>query len=68
MSGVPPSTVVIIGGGYAGRNAAQVALGMGARIIILDVNMARLRELTEIFGGHVETLMSNSLNIAMAVI
>lgn len=67
VPGVPPCTVAIIGGGCVGRNAAEVALGMGARIIILDVNAARLQELMELFGGHVETLMSNPSNIAMAV-
>lgn len=67
LSGVPgveSAEVVIIGGGTVGTNAAKVAVGMGARVIILDLNAKRLAYLDDIFGGRVMTLMSNSYNIA----
>lgn len=67
LSGVPgvrKGHVVIIGGGVAGTNAAKIALGLGARVTILDVNINRLKELDTEFSGQVETLMSNSFNIA----
>ncbi|AEM78179.1 alanine dehydrogenase [Thermoanaerobacter wiegelii] len=67
VPGVEPAEVVIIGGGTVGTNAAKVAVGMGARVTILDVNPARLAYLDDIFGGRVTTLMSNSFNIAQSV-
>jgi alanine dehydrogenase len=67
VSGVPPATVVVIGGGIAGTNAAQVALGLGARVIIADINVNRLRYLSEVLHGRFETLASNPYNIANAV-
>lgn len=67
VPGVEPAEVVIIGGGTVGTNAAKVAVGMGARVTILDVNPARLAYLDDIFGGRVTTLMSNSFNIAESV-
>ncbi|MGI1690558.1 alanine dehydrogenase [Thermoanaerobacter uzonensis] len=67
VPGVEPAEVVIIGGGTVGTNAAKVAMGMGARVTILDVNPARLAYLDDIFGGRVTTLMSNSFNIAQSV-
>lgn len=67
IPGVKSSNVVIIGGGVAGTNAAQMALGLGANVTILDVSPHRLNELEDIFNGQVETLMSNSFNIASAV-
>jgi alanine dehydrogenase len=50
-----------------GTNAAQVALGMGAHVILVDINIGRLRYLHEIMGGRLTTLSSNPLNIATAV-
>jgi alanine dehydrogenase len=62
-SGVKPGYVVIIGGGIAGASACQVAVGMGARVSILDVNPARLRYIHDVLNGHVTTVMSNRANI-----
>ncbi len=67
VPGVPPATVVVIGGGTVGANAAKMALGQGARVIILDINVDRLRYLSEVLHGRFETLVSNSYNIANAV-
>lgn len=67
VPGVRPSTVVIIGGGTVGTNAALVALGMGAHVIIIDLNIDRLRYLSEILRGNLTTLSSNPHNIAEAV-
>jgi alanine dehydrogenase len=66
VPGVPPANVVIIGGGIVGTNAAKMALGLGANVTIIDVNLNRLRELDDIFGGHVRTQASNSYAIAQA--
>ncbi|CEP66183.1 Alanine dehydrogenase/pyridine nucleotide transhydrogenase [Moorella glycerini] len=67
VPGVPPASVTIVGGGVVGTNAAKIAVGMGARVTILDINAERLRYLDDIFQGRVETLMSNSYNLAEAV-
>jgi alanine dehydrogenase len=67
VPGVAPAKVVIIGGGIAGTQAAKMAVGLGARVVILDINAKRLNELDDLFGGRVETMMSNSYNIAQAV-
>lgn len=67
VTGVTPGQVVIVGGGTVGTNAAKMAVGMGARVTILDLSIDRLRYLDDIFGGRVETVMSNSYNIAKAV-
>lgn len=67
VPGVPPAQVCIIGGGTVGTNAAKIALGMGALVVLIDVNLDRLRELDDIFNGRVYTVASNSYNIAKAV-
>lgn len=67
VSGVERSKVTIIGGGVAGTNAARVAVGMGADVTILDLSSERLRELDNIFGNAVQTLMSNPYNIANCI-
>jgi len=67
VPGVLPADVVIIGGGTVGTNAAEMALGMGASVLILDVNTDRLRYLSEVLHGNLMTLASNALNIAEAV-
>ena len=64
VSGVASGQVVIIGGGVVGTNAAKIALGMRARVTIIDLSIERLRYLDDIFGGKVCTVMSNSYNIA----
>jgi alanine dehydrogenase len=66
VPGVPPAHVAIIGGGIVGTNAARVAVGMGAKTTLIDMNLNRLRELDDIFGGRLYTLASNSYNIAAA--
>jgi len=70
LSGVPgvrPSDVVIIGAGVVGTNAAQMALGMGAHVFVVDIDLERLRYLDEVMGGRLTTLSSNPLSIAEAV-
>lgn len=67
VPGVPPANVVIIGGGIVGLNAAKVAVGLGARVTILDIRAERLGYLDDIFSGRVETLYSNAFNIAESV-
>ncbi len=67
IPGVPPAQVCILGGGIVGTNAAKIALGMGARVTIVDRNLHRLRELDDIFAGRVFTLASNLHNVMEAV-
>ncbi|SEJ52096.1 alanine dehydrogenase [Propionispira arboris] len=64
VSGVPSGQVVIIGGGNVGTNAAKIAVGMGARVTVIDMSGDRLRYLDDIFGSSIVTVMSNSYNIA----
>ena len=67
LSGVPgveAAKVVIIGGGIVGTNAAKMAIGLGARVTVLDKSAARLAYLDDIFHGRITTVMSNSYNIA----
>jgi alanine dehydrogenase len=66
VPGVLPAQVCIVGGGIVGTSAARIAVGMGARVTLVDVNLNRLRQLDEIFGGRVCTLASNSYNLAEA--
>ncbi len=66
VPGVPPAHVTIIGGGVVGTNAAKIALGFGAKVTLVDLNLNRLREIDDIFGGRVYTLASNSYNVAQA--
>ena len=67
VPGVRSGKIAIIGGGVAGTNALKIAVGLGADVSIIDVNPDRLRELDDIFGNQVSTLMSNPYNIAEAV-
>ncbi|MDG0875222.1 alanine dehydrogenase [Paenibacillus thiaminolyticus] len=67
VPGVPPEEVVIIGGGAVGTNAAKIALGMGARVTILDLNIDRLRELDDLFEGRVTTVVSQPFYVEEAV-
>ena len=64
VSGVAPGQVVIVGGGVVGTNAAKVAVGLGARVTVIDLSIDRLRYLDDVFGGRIATVMSNSYNIA----
>ncbi|MGB0387171.1 MAG: alanine dehydrogenase [Ardenticatenaceae bacterium] len=67
VPGVSPGKVVIIGGGISGTQAAKMAVGLGARVVILDINSERLRQLDDLFGGRVQTVMSNRYHIAREV-
>ena len=67
VAGVPAAEVVIIGGGVVGTNAAQIALGMGAHVTVLDVSIDRLRYLDQVLHGRFQTLASSRSNIASAV-
>jgi len=70
LGGVPGTRrgrVVILGGGVVGRNAATIAIGMGAQVTVLDVSATTMAYLEDIFGGAVETLYSNPTNIEQAV-
>jgi alanine dehydrogenase len=66
VPGVPPANVCIIGGGIVGTNAAKIAVGMGAKVTIVDLSLNRLRELDDIFNGKLFTLASNSYNVSRA--
>lgn len=67
VPGVKPGKVVILGGGVVGTEAAKIAVGMGAAVQILDVNVERLAYLETLFGSRVELLYSNSAHIEAAV-
>ncbi|MDR4945112.1 alanine dehydrogenase [Neobacillus cucumis] len=67
VPGVNRGKVTIIGGGVVGTNAAKMAIGLGADVTILDLSADRLRQLDDIFGNQIKTLMSNPVNIAEAV-
>ncbi|NRD78313.1 alanine dehydrogenase [Bacillus sp. BRMEA1] len=67
VPGVNRGKVTIIGGGIVGTNAAKMAFGLGADVTIIDLSADRLRQLDDIFGNQVKTLMSNPFNIAEAV-
>ena len=67
VTGVERASVVIVGGGNVGTNAAKMAVGLGANVTVIDLNAKRLAYLDDIFGGRVQTLLSNSYNIARAV-
>ncbi|MBC8061839.1 MAG: alanine dehydrogenase [Clostridiaceae bacterium] len=64
VTGVLPAEVVIVGGGVVGLNAAKMAVGLGARVTILDINKVRLAYLDDIFMGKVSTLVCNEYNVA----
>lgn len=67
VPGVPPGQVTILGGGVVGTEATRIAVGMGAQVTILDVNVDRLSYLETIFGSRVTYLYSNTSNIETAV-
>lgn len=67
VPGVKPANVTIIGGGVVGMNAAKIAVGMGANVTILDIKPDRLRQLDDLFGGRVQTVISNPFYIAEEV-
>lgn len=67
VPGTPPANVVILGGGIVGRNAAKMAIGLGADVTIIDINLDRLRFLDDLFNGRIKTLMSTTYNIREAL-
>jgi alanine dehydrogenase len=68
VSGVYAAKVVVIGAGVSGMNAAAIALGMQAEVLLLDRNVAKLREADRIYQGHCQTVASNSYEIERAVL
>jgi alanine dehydrogenase len=67
VSGVYAAKVVVIGAGVSGMNAAAIALGMQAEVLLLDRNIERLRQMDRIYQGHVQTVASNAYEIERAV-
>jgi alanine dehydrogenase len=70
MGGVPgtyPAKVVVLGAGVAGQNAAAIALGMQAEVLLLDRNVARLRQVDAVYQGHCQTITSNAYEIERAI-
>ena len=68
VSGVYAAKVVVIGAGVSGMNAAAIALGMQAEVLLLDNNIDRLREVDRIYQGHLQTVASSSYEIERAVV
>ena len=67
IPGVSPGRVVVLGGGVVGTEATKMAVGLGAQVTLIDINLGRLNQLEELFGSRVQLLYSNSANIEMAV-
>ena len=63
VPGVPPAKVVILGGGIVGINAAKMAAGMGAKVVILDISLERLRYLSDVMPANVQLIFSSRHNI-----
>lgn len=68
VSGVHAAKVVVIGAGVAGQNAAAIALGMQAEVLLFDRNITRLRYVDAIYQGHMQTIASNAYQIEQALI
>ena len=68
VPGVRPGNIAILGGGVVGTEAAKIAIGMGARVQIIDINVERLAYLENLFGSRVELLYSNPATVETAVI
>jgi alanine dehydrogenase len=67
VSGVYAAKVVVLGAGVSGMNAAAIALGMQAEVLLLDKNIDKLREADRIYQGHLQTVASNRLEVELAV-
>ena len=67
VPGVPPGEVVIIGGGVVGTNAAKMAAGLGAHVVILDLSLERLRYLDDVLEPNVDCIYSNRYNLLEAI-
>lgn len=68
VPGVRPAKVVVLGAGVAGTNAAVVAMGLGADVTILDINIARLQELDSLYGARIKTVASNKYEIEKSLV
>ncbi len=68
VSGVYAAKVVVLGAGVSGMNAAAISLGMQAEVLLLDKNLAKLREADRIYQGHLQTVASNAYEIERAVL
>jgi alanine dehydrogenase len=68
VPGVAPARAVVIGGGVSGWNAAQIAVGMGFHVTLLDRDINKLREADRIFGAKVTTIVSNAYELEKAVL
>ncbi len=68
VSGVYAGKVVVLGAGVSGLNAAAIALGMQAEVLLLDKSVARLREVDRIYQGHMQTVTSNAYEVERAVV
>jgi alanine dehydrogenase len=68
VSGVHAAKVVVLGAGVAGMNAAAIALGMQAEVLLLDTNIDRLRAADRIYQGHLQTVASNAYEVERAVV
>jgi alanine dehydrogenase len=67
VPGVQRGRVVVLGGGVVGTHAAKMAVGLGAEVTILELSQRRLGQLDDLFGGRVQTLVSNEANLAQAL-
>lgn len=67
VPGVAPATVTILGGGIVGTNAAKIAAGLGAQVLLLDINLDRLRYLDDVMPKNVQTIMSNPESIRRSI-
>ena len=63
VPGVAPANVLILGAGTAGQNALRIAVGMGGRVVVVDLNPNKLRYLDDIYGGSITTLIGNAANL-----
>jgi len=68
VSGVYAGKVVVLGAGVSGMNAAAIALGMQAEVLLLDINVARLRQVDLVYQGHMQTVTSNAYEVERAVL
>jgi alanine dehydrogenase len=67
VPGVSAAEVLILGGGVVGLNAAKMAVGMGARVSVVDINQSRLVYLDDLFYGRITTLILNNYNLSELV-
>jgi len=67
VPGVRPGLVVVIGSGVVGMNALKMAMGLGAQVSVLDLDVERLRYVDDLYFGRVETLMSNEMHLAQSI-